>query len=331
MGTINPARSPAKPKGPNLPLSAVVTLAILLLSVLLPVHATTYHGEIKPDSTLDVGEVLQSPDGTKTLEVTDMGHLVLKDGNNQIWEKFGRVVEGWKGAYYLAFDEYDVVVYTRNDDKFYNVLYSRYGLSRLELRNNGILYAVNRNGAMIWTSFCDIRVESLKSGQELTKADHCLSSSDWNAFMDVRSNGSVTTYLGRTPQHTFTRPAGKGHSLKLSDTGALSITAEQPSPLRGILRRPLGGFSGGLLGGLFGRASSLAEDLPRQPHVVDTNKRALSDKDPFIIFNGTGVKDAYTMVVTKDAKISVKNSKGVEMWTYFPDGGCGSDNTKMSC
>jgi hypothetical protein len=43
------------------------------------------------------------------------------------------------------------------------------------------------------------------------------------------------------------------------------------------------------------------------------------DKEPYIIFNGTGVKDTYTMTVTNDAKISVKNSRGFEMWTTFPN------------
>ncbi|KAK3807364.1 MAG: hypothetical protein J3Q66DRAFT_374820 [Benniella sp.] len=55
------------------------------------------------------------------------------------------------------------------------------------------------------------------------------------------------------------------------------------------------------------------------------------DKVPYTIFKGTNEKDTYTMTVTDDAKISIKNSKDVEMWTYFLDGGCGSDNTKMSC
>lgn len=43
--------------------------------------------------------------------------------------------------------------------------------------------------------------------------------------------------------------------------------------------------------------------------------------EPFVIFKGSTVPDTYTAMVTNDARISVKNSKGEEMWTNFPKNG----------
>ncbi|KAK3805360.1 MAG: hypothetical protein J3Q66DRAFT_446005 [Benniella sp.] len=57
--------------------------------------------------------------------------------------------------------------------------------------------------------------------------------------------------------------------------------------------------------------------------VSDVHQRICSDivlplTDYYTIF-GTTVKDTYTATVTNDAKISIKNSKGEEMWTNYPN------------
>ncbi|KAK3807363.1 MAG: hypothetical protein J3Q66DRAFT_89634, partial [Benniella sp.] len=363
MVATSPRRSPAKPKGPNLSLSAVVALAILFLNILLPVDARTYTEKLWAGYKLTIDDVLQSSDGTKTLRITDRGHLILQDGNNQIWDGYYRRIVGSRGRYYLAFGGKDVNVYTEHDNVFYSVKSSFDGMDRLELRNNGILYVVSKNGAMEWTSFCNIGEEwyqlplrtFLKSGQELTNAHGCLVSPDGNAFMEVRSNGNITTYLGRTPQHTFTRPDREGHSLWLSDTGALSINAKPIYLLwdmlkrlsqdsmkavseedhRRLLLRVVGILRANPnfrmakdLGRLMTAVSNDFFDGQLRQGTKDRMKRVMEGllngrdpKKPYTIFNGTGVVDTYTTTVTNDAKISVKNSKGVEMWTTFPKNG----------
>ncbi|KAF9343180.1 hypothetical protein BGX34_007116, partial [Mortierella sp. NVP85] len=57
--------------------------------------------------------------------------------------------------------------------------------------------------------------------------------------------------------------------------------------------------------------------------VSDVHKSVCSDivipiTDYYTIF-GTTVKDNYSVTVTNDAKISIKNSKGQEMWTNYPN------------
>ncbi|KAK3807361.1 MAG: hypothetical protein J3Q66DRAFT_357387 [Benniella sp.] len=157
MGATNPRRSSAKFKGPKLSLSAVVTLAILLLlSVLLPVHARIYYGQIWNGYRLNINDTLRSPDGTKTLHVTLRGGLVLKDGDKTIWKK--QICSGhWEQNHYLAVENESIGFYTPADhrcDEFANTVDS--AVKSLVLGNNGVLYATDYLPMLLWTNTCNI-------------------------------------------------------------------------------------------------------------------------------------------------------------------------------
>ncbi|KAK3827464.1 MAG: hypothetical protein J3Q66DRAFT_408364 [Benniella sp.] len=157
------SRSPfIKFKGARLSFSAVITFAalVLLLSVLIPVNAQqNVRSGLLPGESLNVVQVLQSPNGNYTLRIQRNGEVVIRQGVKEVWTSY---------------------TCARPDEGFY-----------LQYGTNGDLAIYNSKNERLSSLASD--------GVYRMPVDTCLVSSDESALLVMQKDGNLVTCIGYEP------------------------------------------------------------------------------------------------------------------------------------
>ncbi|KAF9364063.1 hypothetical protein BGX34_002612 [Mortierella sp. NVP85] len=230
MSKITPQRSARSigAKKPSFP--ALLVLAIMLFSVMVPIvsaKSTLVTGE-----QLKNGEYIESPDRSK--------RFMVKDGKAIIEEKGIRDLQTW-----LITPEND----QGSDPRQYRIeltmgmltgvdpngIITRVirlaeqtemdGKWELSLQNNGILHLKNPAGVLVWNNICNNIKTHIDSNQILMGA--CLVSPDYGSFLYMKPSGNLVLYKGYTSLYSWSNlyQSELQHRIfiYLSTTGTLKI------------------------------------------------------------------------------------------------------------
>ncbi|KAK3827755.1 MAG: hypothetical protein J3Q66DRAFT_434435 [Benniella sp.] len=203
--------------------SALLVLAVMLINVIVPVASV--RSRITSGQRINVGEYLESRDGSKRFVVEAKRGVIYDDNKTELQLWTNDIPDH---HYYELTDRgYFCATVPRDPPRTLGCIHTSYGdmpvgTWQMSLENNGILYGRDGKGVYHWNSFCRLEVLTLPTERPLFTS--CLMSPDTRNFLYIQADGRLVIYRGRKAVRSFTQLSGKGSVyLFLSKTGSLSI------------------------------------------------------------------------------------------------------------